>query len=241
MKRLVDIIGAALATILTLPLIVFGMVRIYRADPGNPLFLSKRIGKGGAPFTLVKIRTMIKDASASKVDTTIEGDPRLLSAGESIRRYKADELPQFWNVLIGTMSLVGPRPNVAREVDLYTEAERKILTIKPGITDFSSLIFSDLGERLAGYDDANIAYNQLVRPWKGRLGVFYVENHTFVMDMTLLVLTVLAVFNRPRALEGVAWLLQCHGADSSLIYLAKGQLALTPLPPYGADEIVERR
>lgn len=241
MKRLLDFIVALLATILTIPIIAVAAIMVWRADPGNPLYLPRRIGRDGKAFTLFKIRSMVNEADKTGVDTTVEGDPRLLPVGEMIRRYKMDELPQFWNVLMGNMSLVGPRPNVRREVDLYTSTELRMLTLRPGVTDFSSIIFSDLGDRLAGHPDPNIAYNQLIRPWKGRLGVFYVEYRTLTMDVALLALTFLAIFSRRRALRGVAAVLRYYGAQPDLIALAEGRFELTPLPPFGGTEIVTRR
>lgn len=241
MKRIFDLIIAFLAIILTIPIVVAAAIMVWCADPGNPFYLPRRIGKDGKPFTLVKIRSMVREADKSEVDTTVEGDPRLLQVGIAIRRYKMDELPQFWNVLMGSMSLVGPRPNVKREVDLYTATERRILGVRPGVTDFSSIIFSDLGDRLAGHADANIAYNQLVRPWKGRLGVFYIEHRTLAMDVAILALTFLAIFNRKLALRGLAAVIRYYGADPDLVVLAEGRLELTPLPPFGSDKIVTRR
>lgn len=241
MKRLFDLLVAIPASLLTLPLVLVGFVLVWRSDPGNPLYLPRRIGQHGAPFMLFKLRTMVRDADKANIDTTIEGDPRLLPSSQVVRRYKMDELPQFWNVVLGNMSVIGPRPNVKREVDLYTQAERKVLSVKPGITDFSSIIFSDLAERLADHTDANIAYSQLVRPWKGRLGVFYVEHRTLGMDLALMWLTFVTIFDRLRALEGVARLLERHGADDDLIVLARGELELTPMPPYGGQKIVVER
>lgn len=241
MKRLFDLVVALLASIITLPLILVAALMVWITDPGNPFYLPRRIGKDGKPFTVFKIRSMVRDADKSQVDTTVEGDSRLLPVGTLIRRYKIDELPQFWNVLGGRMSLVGPRPNVEREVDLYTSSEREILEVKPGVTDFSSIIFSDLSDRLAGHVDPNIAYNQLIRPWKGRLGVFYVKNHTISMDVALLALTAFAIFRRKQALGRLAAILEQYGAERDLVALAKEELELKPLPPLGGSEIVTRR
>ena len=120
---------------------------------------------------MVKLRSMIINADKNKVDSTASDDMRITRVGMMIRAYKLDELTQLINVLKGDMSLVGPRPNVQRDVDLYSETEKRLLSVKPGITDFSSIIFSDEGDILSGLDDPDIAYNQLIRPWKSRLGI----------------------------------------------------------------------
>src|SRR5207247_4709716 len=102
-----------------------------------------------------------------------------------IRRYKLDELAQLWNVLKGDMSLVGPRPQVQRDVNLYTEEEYHLFDVKPGITDFSSIVFSDEGDILKGSSNPDLRYNQLIRPWKSRLGLFYARHHNFWIDLKL--------------------------------------------------------
>ena len=114
-------------------------------------------------------------ADLNKIDSTSLNDSRITVVGNIIRKYKIDELAQLINVLNGSMSLVGPRPNVKRETDLYTLQEKLILSVKPGITDFSSIVFSDEAEILEGKEDPNISYNQLIRPWKSRLAIIYVK------------------------------------------------------------------
>jgi lipopolysaccharide/colanic/teichoic acid biosynthesis glycosyltransferase len=175
------------------------------------------------------------------VDSTSARDPRITPVGHFIRRYKLDELTQLWNVLLGDMSLVGPRPNVERETRLYTPEERKLLTVKPGITDFSSIVFSDEGEILKDQADPDIAYNQLIRPWKSRLGIFYVEHYSLGTDLALIWLTAVALVSRPRALEGVRAKLAVLGAPPEILEVASRQSALIPTPPPGAAEIVTRR
>jgi lipopolysaccharide/colanic/teichoic acid biosynthesis glycosyltransferase len=108
---------------------------------------------------------------------------RITPVGQFIRGYKLDELTQLWNVLKGEMSLVGPRPNVKRETDLYTKVEKDLLTVKPGITDFASIVFSDEGEILSGQSDPDVSYNQLIRPGKSRLGLFYIKVRSIKTDI----------------------------------------------------------
>ena len=110
-----------------------------------------------------------------------------------IRRFKIDELPQLFNVLSGSMSFVGPRPNVQREVVLYTAEEKKLLSIKSGITSISSIVFSDEGDILSNYDDPDIAYNQLIRPWKSKLDLFYVEKHSLSNSIFIIFTTLFSL------------------------------------------------
>jgi len=147
----------------------------------------------------------------------------------------------LWNVLKGDMSLVGPRPNVERETASYTVVERRLLTVRPGITDFASIVFADEGEILAGRADPDLAYNQLIRPWKSRLGLFYVDHASMLLDLRLIWLTALAVVSRPRALKAVARLLERLGADEELVRIARRLEPLVPYPPPGADEPVRSR
>ena len=152
-----------------------------------------------------------------------------------------DEVPQLWNVLIGDMSLVGPRPNVKRETDLYTYEEKRLLSVRPGITDFASIVFADEGEVLAGKLDPDLAYNQLIRPYKSRLGLFYIEQKSVFLDMELCYLTALAIFSRRLALDKVARLIQARGGNDELVNLARRASPLVPAPPPGSSSIVKSR
>ena len=154
---------------------------------------------------------------------------------------KLDELIQLFNVLIGDMSLVSPRPNVLSETSLYTDVEKKLLTVKPGITDFSSIIFSDLAEILEGSDDANLKYNQYVRPWKSRLSLFYIRNHNLIVDLRLIFFTTLSLVSRRKALNGVVEILKRMKAPENLIEVAKREKELVAFPPPGSDKIVSER
>lgn len=241
MKRLFDLCLGIPAAVVSAPLVALACFKVWREDGHSPLYLPRRIGRDGEPFVLYKIRSMVVGADRSKVDTTVDGDPRLLRCGAALRRFKLDELPQFWNVVAGTMSLVGPRPNVAREVELYTAEERRILTVKPGITDFASIVFSDLSERLKDVEDANIAYNQLVRPYKGRLALYYVENHNLMMDLCILWFTAVAIVDRRRALTALMRYLRSHGAPIEIVDLCNPDGELAGAPPVGATEIVRQR
>jgi len=199
------------------------------------------VGRNDQLFRMVKLRSMVIHADRTGVDSTGADDKRITAVGRFIRRYKLDELTQLWNVLIGDMSLVGPRPNVKRETDLYTPVERKLLTVKPGITDISSIVFSDEGDILGGHADPDIAYNQLIRPGKSMLGLIYIENRSLWLDIRLCFLTVIAILSREKALAGVQSILTEIGAPAEILQLASRQQPLVPQPPPGSDRIVTSR
>jgi len=184
---------------------------------------------------------MVGDADKSRIDSTAKGDERITRIGRVIREFKLDELSQLWNVLIGDMSLVGPRPQVVSDVQLYTQLERRLLDVRPGITDFASIVFADEGDILEGAPDPDLRYNQLIRPWKSRLGLHYIANRGFLLDIRLILVTLLNVFSRCRALSAVAVLLERTGAELSLIVVARRNDPLVPAPPPGAEEIVRTR
>src|SRR6185369_10259120 len=123
--------------------------------------------------------------------------------GKLIRKTKFDEVPQLWNVLKGDMSLVGPRPQVMRDVAFYTKDEYHLFDARPGITDFASIVFSDEGDILRGSENPDLKYNQIIRPWKSRLGIFYTQHQSVWTDVGLIFLTFIAIVSRSHALKGV--------------------------------------
>src|SRR5207302_1398110 len=175
------------------------------------------IGRRGRPFRMVKLRSMVVRADRTGVDSTAQGDPRITRVGRVLRRFKLDECPQLWNVLRGDMSMVGPRPQVERDVRLYTAVERQLLDVPPGITDFASIVFADEGGILEGSPDPDLRYNQVIRPWKSQLGLHYIASHTTWLDIRLILATVLNGISRRRALGWVASMLRGTGAESSLV------------------------
>lgn len=241
MKRIFDICAAGIGLVITAPILLVFMFLVWRQDGFSPFYIAPRMGKGERPFSMIKLRSMIKHADKSGVDSTASGDVRITKIGSLIRKFKLDELTQLMNVLKGDMSLVGPRPNVERETQLYTSEEKYLLTVRPGITDFSSIIFADEGDILAGEADPDLAYNQIIRPGKSRLGLFYVAKRNFKMDIQLICLTILAIISRAHALQATSSLLKRYGADHALIQLALRASPLTPSPPPGAKEIVQNR
>lgn len=240
-KRLLDFVGAIIALLVSAPLLLLTIIAVFVYDRRSPWYISERVGRGGIPFRFVKIRTMVPQAAAGDVDTTIAGDPRITSVGRLVRAAKLDELPQFLHVLSGRMSIVGPRPNVPREVALYTDEERALLLVTPGITDLASIVFADLGDALADVGDPNIAYNQLVRPWKSRLGLHYVRHATLSDDLQIICYTVTVLFARSWTLQRISVLLRRAGASAELCDFVLRKYPLKPLAPPGADAIVVSR
>lgn len=240
-KRLFDIIVSLFGLIIASPVLISTMVAVWMQDFHSPLYIAPRVGKDGKLFRMVKLRSMIVSADKTGVDSTAAGDRRITKVGHFIRRYKLDELSQLWNVLKGDMSLVGPRPQVQRDVALYTAEERRLLSVKPGITDISSIVFADEGQILKDKPDPDLAYNQLIRPWKSRLGLLYIDHQTLLLDLRLIFLTAVTIISRERALEGIQRILNELGADEQLKRVARRQEPLQPYPPPGATEIVTQR
>lgn len=241
MKRLFDIVASTLGLIVASPILLPVIFLVWWQDKHSPFYVAVRTGKNDQPFKMVKLRSMVFNADKSGVDSTGANDHRITSVGKFIRRYKLDELSQLWNVLIGDMSLVGPRPNVKRETDLYTPVERRLITVSPGVTDFSSIVFSDEGDILKDAADPDIAYNQLIRPGKSALGLYYVDHSSLWLDICLCLMTAMAIISRARALAALQVVLKRMGAPDALMKIARRAEPLVPTPPPGADRIVTSR
>lgn len=188
LKRVFDVIAAGTLFLLTLPIWVVAAIGIYSSSTGPVLYYGIRSGWWGRPFRILKFRTMVADAERQGGGTTALNDPRIFPFGRFLRDYKIDELPQLLNVLRGEMSLVGPRPELPFYTDRYTEKERKILTVRPGITDLSSIRFSSL-DKIVGDRDADEVFEKKVLPEKNRLRLQYVETQSLVGDLKILLLT----------------------------------------------------
>jgi len=238
MKRLLDIIVSFCGLVMFSPILMIFMFLVWKGDKKTPLYMALRAGKDGTAFKMVKLRSMTVDADKSGVNSTGNNDMRITPIGHKIRSYKLDELTQLWNVLIGDMSLVGPRPNVVSDIDLYTDIEKGLLVVRPGITDFSSIVFSDEGEILEGREDPDLSYNQLIRPWKSRLGLAYIENQSIFLDIQIIFYTVVAIISKPKALIWVAKKLNNLDVDADTVRVSKREVNLFPFPPPGSDEIV---
>lgn len=228
MKRAFDISASAIGLALLSPVLAIVLFLVWRQDGHSPLYLGERAGRDGRPFRMIKIRSMIMGADRTGVESTGADDARITPLGHFIRRWKFDEITQLWNVLKGDMSLVGPRPNTLREVAKYTPAERRLLSVRPGITDLASIVFSDEGDIIKGADDPDREYDRLIRPWKSRLGLVYTANVGVLLDIRLIFLTIVAIVDKDRALASVAGLLHRLGADPETIAFARRDRPLVP-------------
>lgn len=237
MTRLLDIVVSFIGLVLLSPVLLVFMLLVWLQDFKNPFYFAPRVARGGGTFTMVKLRSMVVNADKTGVNSTSAGDRRITKVGKLIRKFKLDELTQLWNVLTGTMSLVGPRPQVRADVDLYTEEEKEMLTVLPGITDLASIVFSDEGDILKDKADPDLAYNQLIRPWKSRLALFTLRNRSVGLYFRVIALTATAILDKKKALAGVQSVLTTRGAESQLIDVAGRTTELTPFPPPGATEV----
>lgn len=239
LKRLFDFVISGTALLLLSPIFLTTMLAVWLNDYHNPFYIPWRMGKGMKPFKMYKFRSMSMNADKTGVTSTSNSDNRITKVGHLIRKFKLDELSQLINVFLGDMSLVGPRPQVISHIEeCYTEEENRLLTIRPGITDISSIIFSDEGAILADSKDADLDYNRIIRPWKSRLGLLYVDNVSLGLDIKLIYLTVIAIINKPKAIEGIQYILKNQKAEQQLIEVAKRDKPLYPFPPPGATEVV---
>jgi len=190
LKRLFDITSSLFGLIVLSPILLIVAYKI-RKDGGPVFYRGERVGQFGKPFKMLKFRTMIINADKIGGPSTSEKDSRITSIGHFIRKYKIDELPQLINVLKGEMSIVGPRPEIKSEVDTYGPEWDVIFTVKPGITDYSSIEFRNEGEIItrSGIKDAHEAYRKLIQPRKLELQKKYALNNNLLIDLKLILLT----------------------------------------------------
>jgi len=240
-KRLFDVLLSLIGLVIMCPVLLIVMFLVWKQDNKSPFYIALRSGKQKKEFKIVKLRSMVVNADKNGVDSTSSSDIRITPIGYFIRKYKLDELTQLWNVLIGDMSLVGPRPNTNSETELYTHLEKKLLSVKPGITDFSSIVFSDEGEILKDKKNPNLSYNQLIRPWKSRLGLIYIEKQSIFLDLKIIIYTVVAIISKQKALDWVSAELESFNTEKDIINISKREIDLYPFPPPGADNIVHSR
>lgn len=190
LKRLVDLLTAFMGLVVLLPILAV-LCALIKAGSGGPIFYRGiRTGLGGSRFRIFKFRTMIVNSDQVGGSSTADGDARITPVGGWLRKYKLDELPQLINVLLGDMSLVGPRPEVPLYTDMYTPAEKRILTVRPGITDLATLWNPDEGALLAGEPDPEKAYLEKIRPTKIKLQLEYVDRASLATDLKIIFATV---------------------------------------------------
>ena len=189
MIRFFDILGSVIPFIILSPLFLVVYILIRLESKGGGFYSQERIGKDGKPFKLYKFRSMRTGADKGSQITVGDRDNRITRTGYFIRKYKIDELPQLWNVFVGDMSLVGPRPEVKKYVDLYTEEQRKVLTVRPGITDWASIEYVDENVILGQAEDPEKAYIEQIMPDKIRYNMRWIENQSVTEYFRLILLT----------------------------------------------------
>ena len=196
-KRLVDIVFSGLGLLILAPLFLIVAFVTKLSSPGPAFFRQRRVGKNGKTFVILKFRSMVDAAGQCVPPITASSDPRITARGAFLRRYKIDELPQLWNVLKGDMSLVGPRPELEIYVRGYTPLQRRVLEVRPGITDVGSLFYRAEEKLLGMSGDPEAYYVEHILPTKLSLNLQYIENYNFVCDLVLIVKTVRLVFCTP--------------------------------------------
>jgi lipopolysaccharide/colanic/teichoic acid biosynthesis glycosyltransferase len=194
-KRLFDVLAAAAGLLLLAPILLAIALWIRLDSPGPALFRQRRVGRHGRLFDIVKFRTMV-DQPDQQRQLTVGRDPRITRVGRVLRRTKLDELPQLLNVLGGTMSLVGPRPEVPRYVDRYPPAVRQaVLSVAPGITDLASILYKDENDILGRAQDPERTYVETILPVKLEYYQRYVRERSFWLDLRIIVRTLAAIVN----------------------------------------------
>ena len=240
-KRILDITFSFIGCVLVIPLIIPFIFLIWLQDFENPFYIADRVGLNFKKFKIIKLRSMIVKADKSKVDSTSANDPRITKVGSIIRKLKLDELTQLFNVFKGEMSFVGPRPNVERETNLYSNKEKELLKVKPGITDFASIVFSDESEILKDYQNPDIAYNQLIRPRKNFLALTYIKNKSVTLDLKIILLTIFAFVNKRKTLSLIVRILRSYETPEEIVEMARRNNKLTPMAPPGLKDIIYSR
>ena len=192
-KRGFDIIMSAIGIFILSPLLLLLSLAII-TNSGLPIFyFQERIGKDGQAFKLMKFRTMKKNSKGPQI--TRDKDPRITQIGNFLRKYKLDELPQLLNIFLGQMSFVGPRPEVRKYVDLYSEDEKKIISIKPGLTGLDSLNYTQESELLKNTTDPEKTYINEILPKKIKLNLEYLEERNFNYDISIILSTIKKIFS----------------------------------------------
>ncbi len=194
MTRFFDIVFSFIGLILLSPLFVIVWLIIILTSRGGGFYKQIRVGKKGIDFSLYKFRSMRKDADKGSLITVGGRDPRITKIGYFIRKFKIDELPQLFNVLKGDMSLVGPRPEVRKYVDLYTDEQKKVLSVRPGITDYASIEYVDENEILGKAENPDEVYVTQIIPNKIKLNMKYIENQSVKEYFKIIFLTVFKIF-----------------------------------------------
>ncbi len=195
MKRAIDILIASLALSVVSPVLLLVSLLVKKSSTGSVFYRGLRAGLDGNDFKIIKFRTMVENAENLGGPTTGSNDPRVTKVGGFLRKTKLDELPQLINVLVGDMSIVGPRPEVLEYTSQYTGEEKLILQMRPGITDYSSIEFADLDDRV-GDSDPDLFFREHILPRKNKLRVYYVKNWSLSTDFLIILKTLNRVLKR---------------------------------------------
>lgn len=193
MKRVFDILFSALGIVMFSPFYIIIAFFITMDSRGGIFYNQERIGKNGIPFKVFKFRTMYPNSFSKGALTVGSRDPRVTCVGYYLRKYKLDELPQLFNVLLGSMSFVGPRPEVQKYTDMYSELEKEVLNVKPGITDYASIIFRNENDLLAMADNPERMYIEEIMPAKIKLNLKYIQDHNIFKDIRIIFQTLYAI------------------------------------------------
>ncbi|MEO8582592.1 MAG: sugar transferase [Flavitalea sp.] len=196
MKRCIDIFASITGIILLLPVFILLALLIKLGSKGPVFYKQTRVGRNETDFKILKFRTMYQDSDSRGLLTLGGNDKRITSTGKWMRKLKLDELPQLFNVLIGDMSLVGPRPEVRKYVAIYTDDQRKVLTVRPGITDLASIEFFDENNLLLNYNNPELGYIHEIMPIKLNINLNYIKTRSGRLDMKIIFLTVKRIFTR---------------------------------------------
>lgn len=196
MKRAFDFIVACFGLLVALPILAVMAIWIKWDSRGPVFYRGTRVGRFGLPFRIFKFRSMVVDADKIGGASTSDRDPRITHSGRFIRKFKLDELPQLINVVWGDMSLVGPRPEVQKYIDMYTPEQKQILNVRPGITDWASIWNSDEGAVLAKAADPDRAYEELILPTKIQLQLKYVREQSLITDIKIMCFTALRLLRK---------------------------------------------
>jgi lipopolysaccharide/colanic/teichoic acid biosynthesis glycosyltransferase len=197
-KRVFDSLVAVAGLLLLSPVFVAIALLVKLSSLGPVFYLQERVGRGGKIFRIVKVRSMVVDADQRGLAITAAGDPRITAVGRILRRFKLDELPQLWNVLKGDMSLVGPRPEVPRYVESYSDAQRQVLSVRPGLTDPASILYRHEEELLGNHSDPDGYYREVVLPHKLMLNLEYLRRMSFSYDLSLIMRTTCMLATQPK-------------------------------------------
>jgi len=203
-RRLFDLAASTLLLLCLLPLFAILALAIKLTSRGPVLYLQERVGRNGRSFRIIKFRSMIVNADRQGPSLTTAGDRRITEIGKILRNTKLDELPQLWNVLKGDMSLVGPRPEVPSYVELYSANQRKVLSIRPGITDPASIRYRNEEAILGCQTDPEQYYREVILPDKLNLNLEYMEQLSFSRDLSVLMRTAGSVLSSSSRLTRVS-------------------------------------